>query len=145
MIITLLLVAWLPSLEIRGCGGTGEGFLILWGFVCYSALFSALDNNSHAWIIFFFFLNSQQITPCSCRTLFWLIFVCKKTQFPFPGRNSSEKHTRQWEILRSFEKSNTPKQRFSQTGEVQMDFMQVDVAAWGLSELLKKRHHLTIH
>lgn len=47
MIITVPFVAWLPSLEIRGCGGTGKGFFILVGFLCSSALFSASHNGSY--------------------------------------------------------------------------------------------------
>lgn len=46
MIITLLTVAWLLSHEMRDCGGTGKGFLILWEWVCmfqYTSAHNSLD------------------------------------------------------------------------------------------------------
>ena len=70
MVIMLLLVAWLPTLEIWGCGGTGEGFLDPLGLFQFRCC---------GW----WWLMIRQIY-----CFFFCLCIQEKTLIQCPGRNS---------------------------------------------------------
>lgn len=80
MIITLLLVAWLPSLEIRGCGGKRRGiFDPLWGLFVTVACSMLWIIRAVFWQNYFLIHNKWPHTPV--RYLFgWYLSDKKETQ-----------------------------------------------------------------